>query len=195
MIIAGAGSAGKETLFALLSENKNEDIVFYDDNSNIDALFGKYQVINSIELLQEYLKINPKFCVAIGNPRKREAMYNKIIKAGGIPQNVYSNHFDSIEKPENNGSIYQPGVVLSHDVKIGLSCMIHANTVIGHKSIIGNFVNISPLCSIIGPVKIGNLSYIGAGSVILPNVNIGKNVIVVAGSIVNRDIHDFETYE
>ena len=41
---------------------------------------------------------------------------------------------------------------------------------------------------IYGPIKIGKNCFIGCRSVILPNVTIGDNVIIGAGSIVNRDI-------
>lgn len=42
----------------------------------------------------------------------------------------------------------------------------------------------------IGLVSIGDNVFIGAGSIILPNVTIGSNVIIGAGSIVTRDIPD-----
>ena len=40
----------------------------------------------------------------------------------------------------------------------------------------------------VGKVVIGNNVFIGAGSRILPNVSIGPNAIVAAGSIVNKDV-------
>lgn len=40
----------------------------------------------------------------------------------------------------------------------------------------------------IGIVQIGNCVFIGANSIILPNVRIGNNVIVGAGSVVTKDI-------
>ncbi|HEY2120237.1 MAG TPA: acyltransferase [Candidatus Acidoferrum sp.] len=40
-------------------------------------------------------------------------------------------------------------------------------------------------------VEIGDGSFIGFGSVILPNVKIGKNVIIGANSVVTRDIPDY----
>lgn len=40
----------------------------------------------------------------------------------------------------------------------------------------------------IGKVVIGNNVFVGAGSIILPNVKIGDNVIIGAGSIVTQDI-------
>ena len=40
----------------------------------------------------------------------------------------------------------------------------------------------------IGKVCIGNRTFIGAGSIILPGVSIGEDVIVGAGSVVTKDI-------
>ncbi len=42
----------------------------------------------------------------------------------------------------------------------------------------------------IGRIQIGNNVFIGAQSIILPNVNIGNNVIIGAGSVVTKDIPD-----
>ena len=42
----------------------------------------------------------------------------------------------------------------------------------------------------IGIVTIGNNVFIGAGSIILPNVKIGNDVIIGVGSIVTKDIPD-----
>lgn len=40
----------------------------------------------------------------------------------------------------------------------------------------------------VGRVSVGNNVFIGASSLILPNVNIGDNVIVGAGAVVSKDI-------
>lgn len=40
------------------------------------------------------------------------------------------------------------------------------------------------------PVNISDYTWIGGGTVILPGVNIGRNVIIGAGSVVTKSIHD-----
>lgn len=40
------------------------------------------------------------------------------------------------------------------------------------------------------PIEIGNNVFIGCNVTILPNVKIGNNVIIAAGSIVNKDVPD-----
>jgi sugar O-acyltransferase (sialic acid O-acetyltransferase NeuD family) len=196
MIIAGAGSAGIETLGIYLSSGKT-DIVLYDDksNTNVEFLRQQYKIINTEEDLRAEISRNPKFCVAVGNPRMRGKLFERLVAIGGYPTNIMNtNLFYSISDLPQNGTIIQPGVNISYGLGIGKSCMIHANSTIGHKVKIGNFVNIGPLCSIIGPCEIGDYTYIGARCILLPNFKIGRNVIIPAGSIVNRDISDFETF-
>ena len=42
----------------------------------------------------------------------------------------------------------------------------------------------------IGRVSIGDNVFIGAGSIVLPNVTIGSNVVIGAGSVVTHDVPD-----
>lgn len=195
MIIVGAGSAGKEIMGVYTLGKPPKEIVFYDDNPNCTNLIdNKYTVIKTLNELQIAINKSPEFCIGIGNPRKRKKLYAKLVSLGGKPKNISWEPLLSLSSIEDNGSVFQPGVVISFDVTIGKSCFIHANSSIGHKVNIGDFVNISPLCSVIGPSIIGSETYIGAGSTILPDIKIGKNVFISPGSIVNRDLADFETF-
>lgn len=196
MIIVGAGSAGIETLEIIKAMNTFKNIVFYDDKIETKQNeIRDYQVLTNLKDLESELIMDPTFCVAIGTPRIRKKLYQTILKLGGKPTNaIYPNRVQSITTLDENGIIIQPGVNISYGVKIGKSCIIHANSCIGHKVTIGNFVNISPLCAIIGPCTIGNETYIGSGSTINPKINIGNNVYIKPGSIVTKDVHDFETY-
>ena len=209
MIIAGAASAGKETLaFYVTTEGKGvsdiyeksnlKDVYFYDTGKDCqDLLFGIYPVIKTTDELLPIIQKNPDFCVAIGHPRLRERVFNSLVELGGHPKNIirYSSVNLFSEIPEGQANIIHPGVNISYDFEIGKSCIIHANAVIGHKVRMGNFVNVSPLCSIIGPCEIGDYAYIAAGSVVLPHHRIGRNAIIPAGSVVNRDVKDYETFE
>jgi acetyltransferase-like isoleucine patch superfamily enzyme len=44
------------------------------------------------------------------------------------------------------------------------------------------------------PVKIKKYAFIGGGSIILKGVTVGENSIIVAGSVVTRDIPDNEIW-
>jgi maltose O-acetyltransferase len=92
-------------------------------------------------------------------------------------------------------------------MKVGTNCFLQDNVAIDHSHCwhieIGNNVTFGPHVQVlahdastkrhlgytrIGKVIIEDNVFVGAGSIILPNVRIGKNSIIGAGSVVNRDI-------
>lgn len=87
-------------------------------------------------------------------------------------------------------------------VTIGNYCWLHSNVHIGQKSTLGNFVFIYPYVVLtndptppsdicLGPT-VGDYSQIAVFSVILPNVKIGKHCLIGAGSIVSREVEDYQ---
>lgn len=86
--------------------------------------------------------------------------------------------------------------------ELGDYCWLHSNVHIGQKSKIGNFVFVYPyvvftndptppsnIC--IGPT-VGDYSQISVFSVLLPGVKIGKHCLIGAGSIVGKDVGDYQ---
>jgi len=84
----------------------------------------------------------------------------------------------------------------------GNYCWLHSNVHIGQKSTIGNFVFIYPyvvftndptppsnIC--IGPT-VGDYSQIAVFNVLLPGVKIGKHCLIGAGSIVGKNVEDYQ---
>ena len=106
----------------------------------------------------------------------------------------------------------------NHGMKIGEKCSISSHSDIGTEPYLvelGNHVEITSDCHLIthdgaiwvlpilrggvfsldqvhkyGKITIGDNSYIGIGSIILPGVTIGKNCIIGAGSVVTKNIPD-----
>ena len=57
-----------------------------------------------------------------------------------------------------------------------------------HECVIEDYVHISPHCTLCGNVSVGEGTWIGAGSTIIPGVNIGKWSVICYGSVVTKDI-------
>lgn len=87
-------------------------------------------------------------------------------------------------------------------LEIGDYCWLHSNVHIGQQSKIGNFVFVYPyvvftndptppsnIC--IGPT-VGDYSQIAVFSVLLPGVKIGKHCLIGAGSVVGKNVPDFQ---
>ncbi|MBI5219524.1 MAG: hypothetical protein HY958_11390 [Bacteroidia bacterium] len=196
MLIIGTGGLGKEILGILIEDGFSDEICFFDENPNApDLLYYKFKVFKTPEDLKQYFaKGDKRFITGIGNPRIREKLTSRIQDAGGELYSVISKKSSIFFLNEKyNGIIIQPGVGISHNVKIGTGAAIHINSTIGHSTTLGKYVNVGPNATIIGPVEIGDYSYISAQAVILSHLKIGKNVVVTTGKIIDRDLNDFET--
>jgi acetyltransferase-like isoleucine patch superfamily enzyme len=101
---------------------------------------------------------------------------------------------------------------IKNGMKVGKGCLFQGGCAFGSEPYlitIGDYVELSANVSLIthegahwvirrreefkdvkryGRITIGDNSFIGWGSIILPGVTIGSDVIVAAGSLVNRDI-------
>lgn len=84
----------------------------------------------------------------------------------------------------------------------GDHCWLHSNVHIGQQSSVGNFVFIYPyvvftndptppsnVC--VGPT-VGDYSQIAVFSVLLPGVKVGRHCLIGAGSVVGKDVEDYQ---
>ncbi|WP_282597692.1 acyltransferase [Bacillus sp. REN3] len=92
----------------------------------------------------------------------------------------------------DNTRIHGTCIHAYNQIKIGSNCLIAANCNIfdgnGHDI---SFENVSNRIHTIGtsnPINIEDNVWIGAGSLILPGVNIGNGSIVAAGSVVTKNV-------
>jgi acetyltransferase-like isoleucine patch superfamily enzyme len=57
-----------------------------------------------------------------------------------------------------------------------------------HDGGVGIFRDEYPGINVFGKIKVGDNTFIGHGSIVMPGVTIGENVVIGAGSIVTKDI-------
>lgn len=58
---------------------------------------------------------------------------------------------------------------------------------------VGDFVHVAPHATVLGGVKVGEGSWVGAGAVVKQYITIGKNCMIGAGAVVLRDVPDGAT--
>lgn len=94
------------------------------------------------------------------------------------------------------GAIVLMNATVNKGAVIGQNTMVDMNAVVGSSAIIGDNVHVAAGSVIAGvlelqassPVVIEDDCFIGAGSIILSGIRIGKGAIVGAGSIVTKDV-------
>ncbi|MEM7104557.1 MAG: DapH/DapD/GlmU-related protein [Bacteroidota bacterium] len=198
MIVIGAGGSAKD-LLVVIEESKVSDLFFYDD-VNLEGpsmLFDKYPILKSEEEIRKlFAKGLNSFIVAIGHPRLRAKLFNKLVELGGNPVSVISQditlgNYTKIAP----GTAILPGCRISNNVTIGKSCYLGVNSVFGHDCRVGEFNMFGPGASFLGQTSVGDYCYIGANATVLPKVTLGNNVYVNAGKVVDESVPDYKTFD
>ena len=114
---------------------------------------------------------------------------------------LLDNLLGRLRRDQDPAKLVAGGLTLGRDVYIGRAAYIDTTgldlisigdgTVIGANVMILSHDNATKLYldrSLQAPVKIGKRVYVGANSIVLPNVEIGDGAIVGAGSVVRRDV-------
>lgn len=192
MIIIGAKGLAKE-LLEIAVQNGEKNIVFYDDVSNDlpEKLYNIFPILRSEIEADKYIsQVDSRFVLGLGNPHLRQKMFEKFKRFGGIPFTLISKNAEigSFENEIGEGTIVTSGVIITNSIKIGKGALINLNCTIGHDTVIGDFVELTPNVNISGHCLISNNVFIGTSASIIPNISIGKNTVIGAGSVVTKDL-------
>ena len=87
-----------------------------------------------------------------------------------------------------NKVVIMANVIVNSEAKIGKCVILNSSSVIEHENIIEDFVHISPNVSLAGNVTIDKFSHIGIGATLIQGVKVLQNCIIGAGSVVINDI-------
>jgi sugar O-acyltransferase (sialic acid O-acetyltransferase NeuD family) len=194
MVIVGAKGMAKELLEILSTERKmsDKDILFFDDiNSMPSLLYGRFQILNNIETVEEHFSsYSNKFTLGLGNPASRQRMAEQFTKLGGELTSVLSNtaSIGTFNTSIGRGSQIMQGVIITNDVTIGEGVLVNLNTTISHDSYIEDYCEIACGVTIPGRCRIGKNAFIGSRVVLNPDISIGDNSIIGSGSVVIKDV-------
>lgn len=193
MIIFGAKGFAKEVLEVCLEKEDRDNIVFYDDVSTDlpDKLYNEFKIMRTLKEVEEYFrKVDNRFVLGLGGPALREMAWKKFTSIGGQPSSMISSssRIGSFGIELGEGVNVMLNSVITNDVRVGKGVLINQISSIGHDVDIEDFVEVCPGVVISGRTKIGEFTFLGSNCTILPNISVGSNVIVGAGSVINRDI-------
>jgi len=192
LIIIGARGFGREYYYELLKhEGYGKDFIikgFLDDKKDALDGFANYPpILNSVEDYE--IQPNDMFLCALGDPYYRKK-YIEIIKHKG------GHFFSSI----NSKSDISPGAEIGEGVMIAQFCCISPNTkigdfsvihpfcIIGHDAVIGNYCALEAYSFMGGYTQIGDNVILHTRATILPHIKVGDNAKVGAGSVVIRNV-------
>lgn len=179
MYLYGASGHAKVIIDILRAIYEPVEALF-DDNEQLHHLLN-YPVLRSSEVCGPLI-------ISIGN--------NSIRKKIAVGLEVeFGNAFHpsaiiSEEAKIDVGTVVMQGAIIQSGVRIGKHCIINTGASVDHECLLNDFVHISPHCTLCGNVQVGEGTWIGAGTTIIPGVKVGKWSVIGAGSVVTKDIPD-----
>ncbi|MNL42296.1 putative acetyltransferase EpsM [compost metagenome] len=131
------------------------------------------------------------FVIAIGNPygHIRIQLHEYLVAKGLSPVSFAdaSAIIDTDVRVEEGAQIMR-GSYVNTKSRIGRQCILNTKSLVEHHCLLEDGVEIGPSATLCGRVSVGQNTWIGAGTTVLPYLKIDKNVIVGAGSVVTKSI-------
>jgi sugar O-acyltransferase (sialic acid O-acetyltransferase NeuD family) len=88
------------------------------------------------------------------------------------------------------GSFLSAGVIVAANTRLEGQILVNRGVLIGHDTVIREFVTLSPGANVAGGVTIGPGTYVGMGATVLDRVRVGAGSVIAAGALVTKDVPD-----
>ncbi|MFA6402593.1 MAG: acetyltransferase [Salinivirgaceae bacterium] len=193
LFILGASSFGREleSWLRLIPDNyKDWEIAGYLDKdfNALDGFPSDYKVIGE----EDSFDFKPSDLVILGiaDPLIKRSIYKKLQGKVSfytyIAPNAVIGKFNIIEE----GSIICPNVVITTNVIISKCTTINLGAYIGHDVKLDPFVSIMPNVDLGGFVSVGEGAFLGTKTTVIPSKRIGAYAFIGAGSVVIRNVQE-----
>jgi sugar O-acyltransferase, sialic acid O-acetyltransferase neuD family len=184
MYLFGASGHGK-VIKDILNANGIKVENFVDDNPNVKECGGCI-------VLHDSTGLSPMI-VSIGVNRIRKMIVERLKANNSAIKFATAIHPSAVISPSaklGEGTVVMAGAVINADAVIGNHCIINTGATVDHDCMIEDYCHIAPGVHISGGTHIGESTWIGVGSCVIQCLNIGKDCMIGAGSVVVKDIPD-----
>ena len=187
--LAILGASGHGKVVDDLAELLGYKVTFFDDCYPNTQLTEHWPIAGDLDDLLAKSNIYDYAVVAIGNNRVRNTIYIRLINKGfKMPTLIHPSSVISKYAKISDGSVIFANAVINAFSQVGRNCIINTGAIIEHDCILGEAVHISPNVALSGGTKLGDLSWLGLGTVTKQLIEIGASTIIGANSTVIRNI-------
>ncbi|MFB9758261.1 acetyltransferase [Ectobacillus funiculus] len=192
VVIIGAGGHAKVIIDILKSCGEYEIV-------GCTSAFGNDKDIDGVSILGDD-KILPILFnkgvkhafIAIGDNKVRKNISENMKILGYQLINVISSFsYIASSAKLGEGIAVMPGAVINAYSRIHDNAIINTGATIDHDNEIESHAHIAPGCNLAGNVKVEEGAFLGVGCRVIPEKIIGKWSIVGAGSVVIRDVENY----
>lgn len=196
LAIYGAGGSGKE-VYEIVEDcegerKKWEEIIFIDDTKE-EGLFRNNRRIPFSVFVDKYSAFDTQVIIAIGEPKQRKILYDKVINAGFELANVIHEAAKISESANlGKGVVIQDGVIISSDAYIEDNVYLNHRALIGHDVKVGKHCQISCNTAFAGGSELGECVFVGISACVRDHITIGEHSVLSMGTIVMHDVKPYK---
>ena len=129
--------------------------------------------------------------IAIGSGAARQRIVDDLSKRSNPSSFLIGIDADAVVADDaevSEGVVIFPRSVVSTNVVIGRHSHINTGCILSHDVRLGDFVTLSPAVVLNGAVTVGDGAFFGTGVSVAPGVRIGAEAVIGAGSVVLHDV-------
>lgn len=205
IVICGAGGFGRETqwLIERINEKCKEEtgeelwniLGYIDDGVEIGTEVNGYRVLGGCDYLIDRITPLAVIC-AIGTSKTRKKVIEKISSNSNLsfPNLIDPSVHMSSRIKLGLGNIICAENILTVNISIEDFCIINLDCTVGHDARLSSFVTLYPSVNISGNTYLGECVELGTGTQIIQGKKIRSGTIVGAGTVVVKDIDEPGTY-
>lgn len=159
-------------------------------DGDVDDRRFRHRGIKQIGSIEEISSIDAShYIVAIGWPKNRQAVYERVRDCGMRPATVIHPKANiPPDVPVGEGTVIFAGACVAPMAVIGSHVGLSAGALVGHDCVVADFVSIMLGATVCGDTMLGQAALIGANATVLEKRRIGDGAVVGAGSVVVKDI-------
>ena len=143
-------------------------------------------------VLHDAMGLSPMI-VSIGVNRIRKMIVERLRANNSAIEFATAIHPSAVISPSakiGEGTVVMAGAVINADAVIGNHCIVNTGATVDHDCVVEDYCHVAPGVHISGGTHVGEGTWVGVGSSVIQCLNIGKNCMIGAGSVVVKDIPD-----
>lgn len=195
ILLIGGGGHAKSIIDSLRTNKEMQIVGILDRKEKIGEVINGIKIIGTDQDLTDYYHQGIKYAFisigSIGVPKQRKKVYEQIKKIGYSCPNIIDHTAILSSKVRlGEGNYIGKGAIINAEAVVGSHCIINTGCIVEHDCRIENFVHLATGSILCGGVQIGEGAHVGAHSTIIQYKKIGSNSLIGAGSVVVSDINE-----
>lgn len=196
VVILGAGGHGRVVLDIIQQARQHKPVGFLDNNKvlhgrRVDGL----SVLGGLERLPELRERGISAAVvAIGDNGIRRAMADSLEENGfELVNAIHPSAQLATNVTVGKGVVIAAGALVCAHCQIGDYAILNTGCIVDHESMIGMATHVCPGVRLAGHVTVESGAFLGIGATVVQNIRIGFEAIVGAGSVVVNNVDPMTT--